>query len=153
MPGVVVSQKGFTLLEVILAMMLILMVAAIGLPALDGFSNERRMRTAFTSVVDPIEAGMQQAREERIDYWIHLNEGHLLVTPAGEVDWEMNEMPTVGDGRLELLDREADAPAVRLWPSGHAEPFQLHWESEDGRWVVEAGPLDRRLRIVEWEVK
>jgi len=153
MPGVVHCRKGFTLLEVILAMMLILMIAAIGLPALDGFSNERKMRAAFTSVADPIEDGMQKAREERIDYWIHLNEGNLLVTPAGEVDWDLNEKPTVGEGRLKLLDRDHDAPAVRLWASGHAEPFRLQWESNDGRWVVAAGPLDRRLRIVEWEVK
>ncbi len=150
MPAVVQRRNGFTLLEVILAMALIVMMMAIGWPALQGFGEEKKLQASFTSVAEEIEAGLQVARETGSDHWLHLHDGFLLVTDAPW--WPEDAVGDGATGELLLLGREAAAGPVRLWASGHAEPFRLEWRGPGGRWVAGMGPLDQRLRIDEWEV-
>jgi len=146
-------RNAFTLLELMFAIVLLLMIVAIGIPSLRGFGKEDEMRRQFERIAKEIEDALAATRDEHTDYWIHLNEGNMLVSSAPAVDWDFLEQPTVGEGALRLLNREQDAPAVRLWRSGHAEPFELRWDGNGCHWVAAMGPLDRRVQIVEWQIE
>jgi len=144
------SKSAFTLLEIILAISLFVIMLLLGWPAVSAFSNDRHLQTSFLSVADPIEQALDTARTQHIDHWIHLHKGSLFISTS---PWN-DDPPTAnsGGGRLRILDRDDDPRPVRLWRSGHAEPFRIEYRGPHGRWVAGMNTLDRQLRILEWEV-
>jgi prepilin-type N-terminal cleavage/methylation domain-containing protein len=153
-------RDGFTLLELCLVIMIMLLLVGLAVPSLRGLFAEQELKKTFEQFDDFVRrTQMRAATERRAMVMIWDGEG-ITVQPdeptaedtAGEADY----FPFT-DGVL-ALERPAaleEKPAVEwlFWRSGTCEPAIIHFEGNAGAWSVEYDPLTVRAAFLEQQIK
>ena len=153
-------RAGFTLLEICLVIMIVLLLLGLAVPSVNGLLAEQRMKRTFEQFDDFVRKAQSRAvKERRAMVMIWDGEG-ITVQPdeptaedsAGEGDYFAFNEGTIGLERPAALEKKPPVEWL-FWRSGTCEPAVLHFEGGAGSWSVQYDPLTVRATFLAQEVK
>ena len=161
------SSRGFTLIEMLLAIAIAIAVTIVALPNLRGASRERRLHETF----EKFDAFARKAQENAVREqrsWSVTWEQARIVVAADEPTPEERESGA-GAPQEELaiakdesysLERHAallapkDTPATWIfWRSGTCEPVIVSYSGPDGTWSAQYDPLTGHGEITDQSLR
>ena len=137
-------DRGFTLLEMVLVLFILLVVAGIALPATAGLAAQERLKSQAKTLQDYAATARRLAVTEGRPYEIVLKEGSVLLesVPAGGAGkgTVVDSMKLPAGVRYTVRHWGRDrfsAPEGESWvfrPDGICEPLRIHFQNGDG-WI------------------
>jgi prepilin-type N-terminal cleavage/methylation domain-containing protein len=168
-------RHGFTLLEILIALVLGLMLLLIAVPSVSGMIRERNLRETFQRFDNFVRSAQTKAMTNRRTYVMVWDEKGIdlvpldptapdsapVLPPEGVEPDTAAEEPTFFEFTEEAawtLQRPAALVKKPIWEwpfwrSGLCEPVIVHYESEAGSWSAEYSGLTGRGRVTAMEVK
>ncbi len=155
------ARRGFTLIEMCVAIFIALLLMAVALPSLTGQSGRARLQGAFDRFDALVGEAQKRSVNEGRAYVLAWSEGGAIrLYPAGSSAKERRAgpaaalIPAAGSERY-TLDRDASlthSPAATwiFWPSGNCEPVKIRFEGPGGTWSAEYNPLSARGTITRF---
>lgn len=154
-------QKGFTLIELMVVVVIMAIVASVGVMSLGGQtqtqleSEERRFMAAFSWVQDqstlrqklfllaPNEEGLRAYYLSQ-GKWQEAKQFRAVSWPVGwQVDWN-------GEQNGEQLQPKAPANGWLIWPSGDVSPGEVTWLAEFERDWQKGTQEEEHQRVLSW---
>ena len=131
------GERGFSLLELIMVIVVIALVLAVTYPSLSKGNATLHLRTAAREVINTVRYAREKAITEQTEMRIvadRENRRFALTDGYGEGARHYNLPHDVAIGRIALRGQEIlDGPLViRFLPNGSAEPAELQLVSERG---------------------
>lgn len=161
------SRAGFTLIELMLAVAIVLIVLLVAMPSVSGINSDRALRAKFEQF-DAMarKAQLKAVSEQRPWVLVWQPEAILLQPNEPTPEERMNggaeaaESLPIGEEETWTLHRPASlVPAQQtprewvFWRSGTCEPVDITYEGPEGWWRAVYHPLTGRGDIVEQEVR
>ena len=161
------SSRGFTLIEMMLAIAIAIAVTVLAIPNLRGMSRERRLHETFERFDAFVrKAQVNAVREQRS--WSISWEKDRIVVQADEPTPEERESGSgaqpedlpIAEDESYTLERHAallppkDTPPVwTFWRSGTCEPAIVGYSGPDGTWSAQYDPLTGHGEIIDQAVR
>jgi prepilin-type N-terminal cleavage/methylation domain-containing protein len=154
-------RAGFTLVELAIAVVILVLLMMLAVPSMNGVLADRRLRKSLDSFNSLVREAQERSLAERRAYLIVWSEGKLGLRaegllrgedPAPMVKWKLarNESLTVSFPAA-LLD---ETPAEWIfWPSGNCEPAVVTYRGRDGTWTANYSALTARSETVAYVAK
>lgn len=143
------AARGFTLLEICLAVMIALMLIGIAVPSLRGLFDDRALRASFDTVDDLAREAQERSVTERRAYVIEWVKDQIILRP--DEPTKADEFKQVPIGAGESFDVSFPAALVKdpkpiwsFWPSGTCEPAAIVHRGGAGNWSAKYDPLNVR---------
>ena len=149
------NERGFTLIEMVIAIAIMVLVLAMAVPSLNGVLKDKRLRRSLDEMTKLAQAAQERSVLERRPYLISWEKDQIVLRPetfkAGE-----DKTPTQtlnlrkGDAFLLQLPAalSADPPWDWIfWPSGTCEPAIVSFTGADGSWSENYSSLTARGEI------
>lgn len=170
-------RQGFTLLEILIAIVLGLMLLLIAVPSVSGMFRERKVRETFQKFDEFVRSAQTLAVTERRTHVMIWDEAGIELVPLDPTAPELAEDSAASAPAAEpeagaetaasffpftegtwSLQRPAALVKKPIWEwpfwrSGVCEPAIVQFESEAGSWTAEYTGLSARGRITAMEVK
>jgi len=166
LPGV--RQRGFTLIEILVVVVIIALMAAVMTVAVGALGGDRQIEEEADRIADVLSVTLEQAELEGRDYGLRVEpdgyevmvfDGRRGWTPAGGDRWfEWHGLPPglsvslEAEGRLVLL-RKAETPESRLphivtFSSGDVTPYRITLtRSSSGATNAVEGAFDGTIEV------
>ena len=166
LPGV--RQRGFTLIEILVVVVIIALMAAVMTVAVGALGGDRQIEDEADRIADVLSVTLEQAELEGRDYGLRIEpdgyevmvfDGRRGWTPAGGDRWfERHVLPPglsvslEAEGRLVLL-RKAETPESRLpqvvtFSSGDVTPYRITLtRSSSGATNTVEGAFDGTIEV------
>ena len=145
------SRRGFTLLEMLLAIFLGAMVITIAVPSVSGVLAEKRMKRSFDAFNELVRTAQEISMKERLTYRIKFRAESIVLEPADVGDFSVDENPTgivFSVKQDESFDLQLPAalisdppPEWTFWPNGTCEPAIVIYHGANGNWQATYDPL------------
>jgi type II secretion system protein H len=151
-------QQGFTLVELAIAVVILVLIMMLAVPSINGVLADRRLRRSL----DEFNAVVRQAQErsiaERRSYLIIWREGKVGLRPEGFMTGEDRKPVAL----LKLTRDESfkvsfpaglieNPPAEWIfWPSGNCEPAVVTYRGKNGSWTANYSALTARPEMVAY---
>lgn len=153
---------GFTLVEIVLSIFILLLLLGLSVPSLTGVMADRRLRRSFDELNALVRVAQERSVLERRTYLIVWREDHLVVLPDEPV--REGQPPNIaatlklrpGDAYLLQLPAAlvAEAPAIwAFWPAGVCEPATVSYQGVDGAWTANYSSLTARGNLLKYATK
>lgn len=154
-------HDGFTLVELAIAVVILVLLMMLAVPSMNGVLADRRLRRSLDGFNAIVREAQERSRSERRPYLITSYEGKIGLRPEGLGRGEAPE-PVV---KLKLAKNESlrisfpaalvdDAPPEWVfWPSGNCEPAVVKYQGKDGGWTAEYSALTARAEVVGYVAK
>jgi prepilin-type N-terminal cleavage/methylation domain-containing protein len=155
------NQRGFTLIEVVISVFILLLLVTLAVPSLDGVLADRRLRRSFDQMNDFVRLAQQRSVTERRAYLISWQKDHLALQAESFMkDEDPRPAATMqlrkGDAFVlslpAALIEEPPADWV-FWPSGTCEPAVISYKGVDGAWSATYSPLTARPELTRYATK
>jgi type II secretory pathway pseudopilin PulG len=153
-------RAGFTLLEICLVIMIMLLLVGLAVPSVRGLFAEQRLKQSFERFDDFVRrTQMRAVTERRAMVMIWDGEG-ITVQPddptaedsAAEGDYFPFSEGTFALERPAALEKKPPVEWL-FWRSGTCEPAIIHFEGDAGAWSVQYDPLTVRAAFLDQEVQ
>ena len=154
-------EEGFTLVEMVIAIVVMLLVLAVSVPSLNGVLADRRLRRSFDEVNSMVRQAQERSIAERRSYLIVWLDNQLALRP--EVLLKDEDPKPVAILRWQKGDsfqlafpaalEEEPPPAWVFWSSGNCEPAEVSYQGKDGRWTAKYSALTARAELVNYAAK
>jgi type II secretory pathway pseudopilin PulG len=145
------ARRGFTLLEVCLAVFIAMLLVTLAVPSVSGLLAEQRAKRSFEAFDSLARDAQSRSRSERRAYVLAWDRDGIAVRPKEpKSDEELK-----GVNRIDFAEKETfaiDLPAALVktpasewifWPTGTCEPATVH-HGEADRWTANYDPLTTR---------
>ena len=154
-------RAGFTLIELAIAVVILVLLMMLAVPSMNGVMADRRLRRSLDSFNAIVREAQERSITERRPYLIVWGDGKVGVRPEGLLRGEQPE-PAV---RLKLTRNESlkisfpaalvdEAPPEWIfWPSGNCEPAVVSYRGNDGSWTANYSALTARSETVSYVAK
>ena len=155
--GIAGLSRGFTLLEISLAVVIGFMMLSLALPSMRGLFAEQRLRDRmqqFEEFVRKAEALARDSRKEVRLVWEKEGVRMVRLDPSAEEMFAQESVPGALLGELFTFSEEEGISLVRVaardaepawewcfWPAGVREPAEVYYYGPTGRWALRFGPL------------
>jgi prepilin-type N-terminal cleavage/methylation domain-containing protein len=155
------GRRGFTLLELAIAVVLIVLLMMLAVPSMSGVMADRRLRRSLDGFNAIVREAQQRSLAERRPYLVAWGDGRIEVRPEGLMKGE-DPAPAVS---LKIAKNESvrisfpaalvdDAPPDWIfWPSGNCEPAVVIYSGRDGKWTAKYSALTARSETVSYVAK
>ena len=152
---------GFTLIEIILAVFILLLVLMLAVPSLNGVLADRRLRGSLDTFNNLVSQAHEHSVAEHRPYLVVVGKKSIEVRP--EVLSKDDDPTPVAN--LSLSEREAvkltlpaamtkNPPAEWIfWPSGICEPAVVQFAGRDGKWTASYSPLSARAELTSYAAR
>jgi prepilin-type N-terminal cleavage/methylation domain-containing protein len=155
------SRHGFTLLEIMLAMLIGLLLTSIAVPSVMGMMREQKLRATFDEFDDFVRSAQRKAMKARKTYVMVWEDSAVVLGPvdasASDEPGAVERFAFAEDSRWSLVRPAAlvKKPVWEwpFWSSGSCEPVVVNYAGEYGTWSAEYRGLTARGRITDMEVK
>ncbi|MEO8350657.1 MAG: prepilin-type N-terminal cleavage/methylation domain-containing protein [Chthoniobacteraceae bacterium] len=154
-------RTGFTLLEVMLAVAVILMMLLIAVPSMQGIFAEDEIRKSydeFTKFALEAQDAAISGKHSVMLMWE--KDGIVQVPDASMTPEEEEALPFLRYPENGTITLERPAALLKkapvewtFWRSGACEPVRIIYEAEDGHWIAEFEPLTGRGKLIAMEAK
>ena len=151
-------SRGFTLVEVVLAVFILLLLLALAVPSLTGVLADRQLKRSLDGFNNLVRRAQERSVVERRPYVIVWSKENVVARP--EVFAEDEEVKATAEfalGRGEVLKLSLPValtdkhPAEWIfWPSGTCEPAIVQFKGRSGSWVANYAPLTARAQVTSY---
>ena len=153
--------RGFTLIEMALAIFILLLLLVLAVPSFTGVIANRRLKQSLDEFNNLVRQAQTLSVTERRPYLIVWAKNNVMVRPeAFEEDEEAKakaEFRPIRGSTLKLSLPSALAekyPAEWIfWPSGTCEPATVRFQGPAGSWTANYSPLTGRPEITSYVVR
>ena len=141
------SQRGLTLVEMVVVVSIIGLVAAISFPAIGSGLESLRLRGATDSIVSFLNGGMNRAerRHELVEVILSKSENAIFLRSADPRFQRRLDMPegiTIAKIHPEILAHEENARSYVLYPGGTIPRFGVEITNRKGTHrIVRVDPI------------
>jgi prepilin-type N-terminal cleavage/methylation domain-containing protein len=151
-------RHGFTLVEIIIAIFILLLLVSLAAPSLNGVLADKRLHRSMDRFNELVRQAHERSLAEHRAYLIVWNDGFITLQPAAFLKTEEHQpidtMPVTRHEkwRLELpaaLSKKVPAEWI-FWESGVCEPARIRFASDDGSWTTEYSPLSGLGEIITY---
>ncbi len=154
-------RAGFTLVELAIAVVILVLLMMLAVPSMNGVLADRRLRRSLDGFNAVVREAHERSVAERRAYLVVYFDGKVGLRPEGLLKGEDPE-PVV---KLKLAKNESlqisfpaalveDPPAEWIfWPSGNCEPAQVSYRSRNGSWTASYSALTARSETVAYVAK
>ena len=154
-----ISKSGFTLLEIILAILIALMVMAVAVPSITTALGESPSRKAFATLDGMVqEAHSRSVGEQRNYVLVWGRDGSVLLrpeTPANRVEaeglqrWKIPKTETLSLRLPAALPAQGSTPEAvwTFWAAGACEPAEVHYKGSAGAWSASYNPFSVQAEV------
>ena len=149
---------GFTLLEMVIAICILLLILALAIPSLNGVIADKRLRRSLNDFNDLVHQAQERSVSEHRSYLLVWGDREVTLRPETFTK-EEQEKPAAqflmarGEGATLKLPSalSKDPPGQWIfWPSGNCEPAMVSFKSGNGAWVANYSPLTARAEIMSY---
>ncbi len=150
--------RGFTLLEIVLAVAILMVLLLLAVPSLDGVLSDRHLRRSLDSFNALVRQAQERSVNEHRAYLIVWGEKGVFLRPEGFAKGE--EETTTANLELRKGDVfKLSLPAALVkdppsewifWPSGTCEPAVVQFTGKDGTWTANYAGLTARAEITKY---
>ena len=151
-------SRGFTLVEIVLAVFILLLLLALAVPSLTGVLADRQLKRSLDGFNNLVRRAQERSVVERRPYVIVWSKKNVVARP--EVFAEDEEVKATAEfalGRGEVLKLSLPValtdkhPAEWIfWPSGTCEPAIVQFKGRSGSWVANYAPLTARAQVTSY---
>lgn len=154
-------RRGFTLLELAIAVVLLVLLMMLAVPSMSGVLADKRLHRSLDGFNAIVREAQQRATAERRPFLIVWGDGQIYLRPEGLLKGDDPE-PVM---KLKIAKNESfrisfpaalvdDAPAEWIfWSSGNCEPAVVSYQSRDGKWTANYSALTARSETVSYVAK
>ena len=154
-------RPGFTLVELAIAVVILVLLLMLAVPSMSGVLADRRLRKSLDGFNAIVREAQERSMADRRPYLIVLYDGKIGLRPAGLLRGESSEP----EMKMKLAKNEAlkmsfpaalvdDAPPEWIfWPSGNCEPAVVTYRGNDGSWKANYSALTARSETVSYVAK
>lgn len=97
------NKRGFSLLEIICTMMIILMLFSIGIPGITSFLRRTRLNFCLRSVTSAIHLARYTAVEMNRKIYLKVNNNQLVISKKRGSDWDtVHAIPKIRGARISM---------------------------------------------------
>ena len=153
--------RGFTLIEMALAIFILLLLLVLAVPSFTGVIANRRLKQSLDEFNNLVRQAQTLSVTERRPYLIVWAKSNVMVRPEAfaedeEARAKAEFRPIRGSTlRLSLPSALAEKyPAEWIfWPSGTCEPATVSFQGPAGSWTANYSPLTARPEITSYAVR
>ena len=154
-------RRGFTLLELAIAVVLLVLLMMLAVPSMSGVLADRRLRKSLDAFNNVVREAQERSVAERRPYLIVWLDGGIGLRPEG-LTKDDDPQPAV---KVRIAKNESfrisfpaalvdDAPPEWIfWPSGNCEPAVVSYQGRDGKWTASYSALTARSETVSYVAK
>lgn len=154
-------EEGFTLIELAIAIVILVVILMLAVPSLNGVMADRRLRRSLDDFNGMVRQAQERSIAERRSYLIIWREGKIGLRPEGLMKGESREpvalLKLAGGESLKFSFPAAmieNPPAEWIfWPSGNCEPAVVTYRGRNGGWTASYSALTARAEIVAYVAK
>src|SRR2546430_11685567 len=151
-------QRGFTLVEVIIAVFILLLLLTLAVPSLNGVLADKRLHRSLDRFNELVRQAHERSLAEHRAYLIVWNDVQISLQPAAFLRTEPNQpIDTMPIARREKWRLELPAAVSRklpaewiFWESGVCEPARIRFASDDGSWTTEDSAVSGPGAIISY---
>lgn len=145
------SLRGFTLLELCIAIFIALLVISMAIPTLSGVLEGSREEISYREWDDLVQDARQRAMQERRQWLLEWQPGAVVLRPAESP--EVEESFPIGKDetmRVEFPNALIENPSAQwaFWPSGGCEAAVVKWSDGRRNWTATYNPLTAQAEVV-----
>lgn len=152
---------GFTLIEIVLAVFILMLVLLLAVPSLTGVLADRQLRQSLDRFNQLVNKAHEQSVAEHRPYLVVVGDKSIEVRP--EIVTRDDDPAPFAD--LPLNDRDSykivfpaamtkQPPAEWIfWPSGVCEPAVIEYLGRSGSWTVTYSALNARPEITKYAAR
>lgn len=154
-------SRGFTLIEIVLAVFILMLLMLLAVPSLNGVLADRRLRRSLDGFNKLVHQAQERSVTERRSYLIVWGKDSVLLRPEAFVK---GEQLTATAGfhldRGETLKLSLPAALTKkhpaewiFWPSGTCEPAIVQFQGGSGLWTANYAALTARPEITNYAAR
>jgi type II secretory pathway pseudopilin PulG len=150
--------RGFTLVEIVLAVFILLLLLGLAVPSLTGVLADRQLKRSLEGFNNLVRRAQERREVERRPYLIVWSKKKVVARP--EVFAENEEVKATAEfalGRGEVLKLSLPTALTNkhpaewiFWPSGTCEPAIVQFDGRSGSWAANYAPLTARAQVTSY---
>lgn len=152
---------GFTLLEIVIAIVLLVVLMGLAVPSMQGVFADRRLRRSVDAFNSIVREAQERSVTERRPYLIVWQGGKLGLraeglnkgeSPEPQVKWKLERGESI---KVKFPAALVDDPPAEwiFWPSGNCEPAVVTYQGKDGTWTANYSALTGRSEMLGYVAK
>ena len=152
---------GFTLIELAIAIVILLILMTLAVPSMSGVMADRRLRRSLDGFNAIVREAQERSVTERRPYLIIWEKDKIGLRAEAlmkgeseepEVKWKLARGESLNVKFPAALVEEPPAEWI-FWPSGNCEPTTVTYQGKDGTWTSNYSALTGRSEIVAYVAK
>jgi type II secretory pathway pseudopilin PulG len=150
--------RGFTLVEIVLAVFILILLLALAVPSLTGVLEDRQLKRSLDGFNNLVRLAQERSVRERRPYLIVWSKNKVVARP--EVFAENEEVKATAEFVLDRGDvLKLSLPAALtnkhpaewiFWPSGTCEPAIVQFSGRSGSWAADYAPLTALAQVTNY---
>lgn len=153
--------RGFTLIEICLAVFIILMLISIAVPSLQNILNQEGKMKSFERFDAMVQHAQRLAVSERRSYLLVWADSKIVMRPEKPATpQESKGLEQVDLQKGDLYEITFPAALIKkpvnqwiFWPSGCCEPAVISFTGNGSGWIAEYDPLSVHAMVSDHEKK
>lgn len=148
-------EGGFTLIELAIAVVILVIILMLAVPSMNGVLADRRLRKSLDDFNSLVRQAHERSIAERRSYLIMWRDGNVLLRPeallrgedrAPVALWKMSKGEAL---RVSFPSALIDDPPPEwiFWPSGNCEPAVVTYRGKNGGWTARYSALTARAEV------
>jgi prepilin-type N-terminal cleavage/methylation domain-containing protein len=154
------SRGGFTLIEIIIAVAILVVVLMMAVPSLSGVIADRKLRASLDQFNTLVREAQERSVNQHRAYLVVWSDKEVVVRPeAFAKDEERKAVATFPLDHGEILTLSLPAAISKtagewiFWPTGTCEPATVHFEGRAGVWTEDYSPLTGHGQLSQYAAK
>ena len=150
--------RGFTLVEIVLAVVIMMVLLALAVPSLTGVLADKQLKRSLDGFNNLVRLAQERSVAERRPYLIVWSKKKVVARP--EVFAEDEEIKATAEFALDrgevlklslpvALTNKHSAEWI-FWPSGTCEPATVEFYGRSGSWAANYAPLTARAQVTNY---
>ena len=156
-----VASRGFTLIEIVIAVFILLLLLMLAVPSMNGVLADKRLRRSLDAFNDLVHQAQERSVAEHRTYLIVWGDKDIALRP--EVFAKGEEVRPTADlalGRGDVLKLTLPAALTKnppgewiFWPSGTCEPAVVQFSGRNGSWTANYSALTVRPELTSYAAR
>ena len=153
-------HDGFTLVELAIAVVILVVLMMLAVPSINGVLADRRLRRSLDGFNTIVREAQERSTAERRAYLITWYDGKVGLRPEGlrrdesaepDVKFKLNKNESLKVSFPAAL--EDGPPEWIFWPSGNCEPAVVNYRGKDGGWTANYSALTARPELTNYAAR
>jgi type II secretion system protein H len=153
--------SGFTLIEIVLSVGIMMVLLMLAVPSMNGLMADRRLRQSLDRFNDLAHQAQQKSITEHRAYLVAWTTNGVELRPETLLDTDGPDPAArlaIGRGEsyslaLPFALIKDPPPEWIFWPSGTCEPAEVTFKSSNGTWKASYSPLTAQAEIIAYAAR